>query len=168
MATIFVFLFVVSPISGTLSDHIGSRLLCTLGTGIVAISLYLLALLPADASVVDIVWRLALAGVGMAVFIPPNSATVMSAIPPHRRGIASATVAAARTLGMVMGVAVSGAIFNNTFQRLSGGIHLPTYRPSLEPVFMTAYHTAVISGTIIALIGVVISFLRGPEARDKR
>ena len=163
MATLFVFLFVVSPISGTLSDRIGSRLLCTCGTGIVATSMYLLTLLPAEASVVDIVWRLALAGIGMAVFIPPNSATAMSSVPPHRRGIASATVAMARNMGMVLGVAVSGAVFNGTFQGLSNGIPLKLYQPNMESIFMTAFHTAMFGGVVVALVGVVISFLRGPE-----
>ncbi len=166
MATIFVFLFVVSPISGSLSDRIGSRLLCTCGTGIVALALYLLAVLPADASVIDIIWRLALAGVGMAVFIPPNSATAMNIVPAHRRGVASATVAAARNLGMVMGVAVSGAVFNGTFEKLSQGTSLNIYRPALEPIFMVAFHTAMVGGMCIALTGVLISYLRGPESRQ--
>jgi len=168
MATIFVFLFVVSPISGALSDRIGSRLLCTCGTGIVALALYLLSLLPAEASVFDIVWRLALSGIGMAVFIPPNSATAMSNVPPHRRGIASATVAAARNLGMVLGVAVSGAVFNSSFQQLSGGLHLKLYRASLESIFMSAFHTAMIGGMVVAAAGVITSFLRGPETLHNR
>lgn len=167
MATIFVFLFIVSPISGTLSDRIGSRLLCTCGTGIVAAALYLLALLPAGASVFDIVWRLALAGIGMAVFIPPNSAAAMNIVPSRRRGVASATVAAARNLGMVLGVAVSGAVFNSTFHRLSNGTYMKVYRPTLEPVFMKAFHTALLVAVVIALVGVIVSFLRGPEPRQK-
>jgi len=165
MATIFVFLFIVSPLSGTLSDRIGSRLLCTLGTGIVAISLYLLALLPPEAPVIEIAWRLALAGIGMAVFIPPNSAAAMNSVPRHQRGVASATVAAARNLGMVLGVAVSGAVFNSSFHRLTSGMGMKQYRPDLEPVFMQAFHAAMISGLIIALAGVEISYLRGPESR---
>ncbi|MDH3349460.1 MAG: MFS transporter [Desulfobulbaceae bacterium] len=165
MATIFVFLFVISPISGALSDRIGSRLLCTMGSGIVALALYLLSLLSAGASVFDIIWRLALAGIGMAVFIPPNSATAMNNVPPHRRGVASGTVAAARNLGMVLGVALSGAVFNSTFYRLSGGEHLKIYRPDLEPMFMEAFHTAMTGAVVIVLVGVVISYLRGPEVQ---
>ena len=167
MATLFVFLFVVSPISGTLSDRMGSRLLCSCGTAIVATSMYLLTQLPAEAAALEIIWRLALAGVGMAVFIPPNSATAMSSVPPHRRGIASATVAMARNLGMVLGVAVSGAIFNGTFQKLSNGVPLKQYQPSLQSVFMTAFHTAMFGGVMVALVGVVISYLRGPERLRK-
>lgn len=166
MATIFVFLFVGSPLSGTLSVRIGSRFLCTAGLAFIAASLYLLALLPAGAGVVDIVWRLALAGIGMALFIPPNSATAMNSVPPHRRGVASATVAAARNLGMVLGVAVSGAMFNSTFQRLNHGSPLKVYQPAQEPLFMQSFHIAMITGMMIALAGMVVSYLRGPEPRQ--
>lgn len=166
MATIFVFLFVISPLSGALSDRIGSRLLCTAGTGIVSVALYLLAHLPARASVWEIVWRLALAGIGMAVFIPPNSATAMNIVPPYRRGVASATVAAARNFGMVLGVAVSGAMFNSTFQRLNKGAGLIRYRPGEQSIFMQSFHAAMVGGVLIALIGVLISYLRGPEVKN--
>lgn len=163
MATIFVFLFIVSPISGALSDRIGSRLLCTCGTGIVVLALFLLSLLPADASIIDIIWRLALAGIGMAIFIPPNSAIAMNSVPPHRRGVASATVAAARNLGMVLGVAASGALFSSTFHRLSDGSYIKSYQPAMEQIFMQAFHTAMLGGMLIGLTGVVVSYLRGRE-----
>jgi len=168
MATIFVFLFIVSPLSGSLYDRIGSRLLCTVGNGVVAMALFLLAMLPAEATIVGIVWRLALAGIGMAIFIPPNSATAMNIVPAHRRGIASATVAAARNLGMVLGVAVSGAVFNGDFLRLSHGIDMKQYRPALQPVFMQAFHAAMLVGAAIALAGVLVSYLRGPEAVSEK
>ncbi len=87
----------------------------------------------------------------------------MSSVPPHRRAIASATVAMARTMGMVLGVAVSGAVFNGTFQGLSNGIPLKLYQPSMESIFMTAFHTAMFGSVAVALVGVVISYLRGPE-----
>ena len=104
----------------------------------------------------------------MAVFIPPNSATAMNNVPPHRRGVASATVAAARNLGMVLGVAVSGAVFNSSFHRLSRGIDMNHYGPTLEPVFMKAFHVAMVGGSLVALAGVAVSFLRGPEPGKNR
>ena len=58
---------------------------------------------------------------------------------------------------------MSGAVFNSTFQHLTHGSGMKQYRPDLEPVFMQAFHAAMIGGVLIALAGVVISFLRGPE-----
>lgn len=163
MATIFVSLFVVSPLSGALSDRIGSRLLCTCGMGVMAAALSLLAALPPAAPVFTIVWHLALVGIGAALFIPPNSATIMNSVPPYRRGLAGGTVAAARNLGMVLGVALSGAIFNATFSRLSGGMVLKEYRPQLQGVFMESFRMAMYCGVILASAGMVVAFMRGKQ-----
>jgi len=168
MACIFVSLFIVSPFSGALYDRIGSRLLCTLAMGIIAFSLFSLATIPANASLYSIIWRLFLGGIGTAVFLPPNSAAAFSAVSPGRRGVASATVAAARNLGMVLGVAVAGAIFNSAFYQLSNGLSLKEYHPALEDIFMKSFHFVMMAGGFIAILGMLIAFLRGPEKTGPR
>jgi EmrB/QacA subfamily drug resistance transporter len=167
MATIFVCLFVVSPLSGALSDRIGSRLLCSLGMGVVAIALYLLGSLPPQAPLLSIVGRLALVGLGTGIFIPPNSSAALNSVPPHRRGVASGTMAAARNLGMVLGVALSGALFNSTFYRLNHGAGMKEYRPELETIFMASFHRAIWWAMVVALLGMTISYLRGPNGTIK-
>ena len=163
MASIFIALFVVSPFSGAFYDRIGSRLLCTLAMAIIACSLFSLSTIPANASFFSIIWRLSLAGLGTAVFLPPNSAAAFSAVSPENRGVASATVAAARTLGMVLGVAIAGAIFNSVFYNLSNGLSLREYHPALEEIFMESFHFVMMAGGFIAILGMIIAFLRGPE-----
>jgi MFS family permease len=165
MSTLFFALFVISPVSGAMSDRIGSRLFCTIGMALLALALFSLAALQADASLWQIGLRLGLAGIGTALFIPPNSATAMSAVEPRMRGVASGTVAAARNLGMVLGVATAGAIFNNVFHQLSGGLSLKEYDPSMQTIFMQAFHHAMLAGAILAAVGMVVSFLRGPEEK---
>jgi MFS family permease len=161
MATIFVFLFVVSPLSGALSDRIGSRLLCTFGMGVVALALYCLGSLPPQASSWAIIWRLALVGFGTGIFIPPNSAAAMNSVPARLRGVASGTMAAARNLGMVLGVALSGALFNSTFYRLNNNSSMKEYRPELEGIFMASFQTAIRWAMAVVLVGMVVSYLRG-------
>ena len=163
MACIFVSLFIVSPFSGALFDRIGSRLLCTLAMAIIACSLFSLSTIPANASFFSIIWRLSLAGIGTAIFLPPNSAAAFNAVSPENRGVASATVAAARNLGMVLGVAIAGAIFNSVFYKLSDGLSLKEYHPALEEIFMESFHFVMLTGGFIALFGMAIAFLRGPE-----
>jgi EmrB/QacA subfamily drug resistance transporter len=163
MSCIFVALFVVSPFSGALYDRIGSRLLCTLAMALIACSLFSLSVIPAKASVFSILWRLSLAGIGTALFLPPNSAAAFGAVAAESRGVASATVAAARNLGMVMGVAIAGAIFNSVFYNLSDGLSLKEYQPGLEGIFMDSFHFVMMGGGFIAVIGMIIAFLRGPE-----
>jgi MFS family permease len=100
MACIFVALFVVSPFSGALFDCIGSRFLCTLAMALIACSLFSLSSIPVKASFFSIIWRLSLAGIGTAIFLPPNSAAAFSAVTPENRGVASATVAAVPALSL--------------------------------------------------------------------
>jgi len=160
----FICLFAAAPVSGHLSDHMGSRALCTLGMAILAAALFSLSRLTPGSGDIAIAWRMALAGVGTAVFISPNTAAIMSAVPRNRMGIAAATTAAARNLGMVAGIALAGTLFNSLFHDLSGGEPFKTYRPNLEPIFMTAFRTAMLAGALTAGIGAVVSFLRGPES----
>ncbi len=164
----FVCLFFVSPFSGALSDRIGSRWLCTAGMAVVAASLFFLSGLPASTSFFSVAWRLALVGVGTSIFLPPNSNIVMSALPPERRGIASGTVATARNVGMVIGVAQAGLIFNLVFRMESGGLNLKVYAKELEPYFMAGFKYAMLAGAILACIGVVVTFMRGDDAGPKR
>jgi MFS family permease len=160
----FVFLFFFAPISGTLSDRMGSRMLCTVGMALLCVALLLLSRLSADASMVDMAWRLALAGIGIAVFVSPNSAAVMSAVAARHRGIASGSVATARNLGMVIGVASAGLIFNSTFRVLNGGRDLKIYTPALESVFMSAFSRAMLAGAGVVALGILVAYVRGQDS----
>jgi len=169
MVTPFLVLFFISPVSGMLCDRLGSsRGLCTAGMALIAGALWSMTLVEPGAPVYTILLRLVVVGIGTALFISPNSAAAMGAIPCHRRGIASAAVATARNLGMVMGVALAGLVFSVVFSRLTGGADLNDYTPAMEAAFMEGFHNAMLAGTIIALAGVVVSYARGSESVEKK
>jgi MFS family permease len=161
----FFFLFICAPIAGTISDKIGSRLLCTLGLSCMAFSLLSFARMPAGTDIWPVAWRLALAGIGTATFTSPNSAAAMSAVAQQRRGIAAALVATARNLGMVFGVAAAAVIFNAYFQKASGGQSLQSYHPGMEGAFMIAFHHVMLWGAAVAAFGAMLSALRGKDFR---
>jgi MFS family permease len=161
----FVCLFFVSPFSGALSDRIGSRWLCTAGMAILAASLFFMSGLSASPSYLDIAWRLVVAGIGTSIFLPPNSSIVMSSLPPEKRGIAAGAVATARNIGMVIGVAQAGLIFNWIFRVKSGGSSLKVYTEELEPYFMAGFKNAMLAGAVLASIGVAVAFFRGNDQK---
>ncbi len=157
----FLFLLVISPISGMLADWLGSRMLCTAGMAFLCLSLFCLIFLTPESGVRNIVWRMALAGIGTALFVSPNNTSIMGAVPVRQRGIASGAIATARTLGMVFGVALAGTIFSAfvSFQ----GEGMDRYVPEMAPAFMAGLRHVMAAGTGLAAIGIAVSFSRGSE-----
>lgn len=112
---------IVAPISGALSDRIGTRRPTMLGMAVLGIGLLVLARLNASSSLHLVVWGLALCGVGVGLFMVPNNSALMGSAPRHRQGIAAGVLATSRYVGMVLGVGVSGAVFTTLLTR-----HTPT------------------------------------------
>jgi len=161
----FLFLLVISPVSGMLYDKFGSRRLCITGMTVLTLSLGSLMTISPTMDVVSILWRIALAGIGTALYVSPNNTVIMSCVPPSRRGIASGAVATARNVGMVLGVALAGLIFTNSFSRLTQGATLENYLPAMAPFFMTSFKQTMAMGTILSVFGIGVAFVRGKEQR---
>ena len=163
----FLFLLVVSPVSGVMYDKIGSRRLCMTGMSILSISLISLMTLHPSMGVGSILWRIALAGIGTALFVSPNNTVIMSCVPLPRRGIASGAVATARNLGMVIGVALAGLIFTSSFSTLTNGSSLENYLAAMEPFFMISFKRTMAMGAVLSVLGIVVTFARGKEHVNK-
>jgi EmrB/QacA subfamily drug resistance transporter len=159
----FVFLLFISPVAGGLSDRFGSRLLCSFGMVLLGLSLVSLVFLSPEMAVLAIVWRMALAGVGTALFVSPNNTTILGAVPMVRRGIASGAVATARNLGMVMGVALATTIFTSSFASLTKGAGLDNYTPAMVDFFMASFQKVMGFGAMIAFVGAGAAYARGKE-----
>lgn len=112
-----IIMAIVAPVSGALSDRIGSRLLATLGMIILAAGLAVLAMLSPSGSRVAIAGGLAVAGLGIGLFVSPNNSALMGAAPRHRQGIAAGVLATARNAGMVLGIGLAGAVFTTILDR---------------------------------------------------
>ncbi len=95
-----------APIAGRLAERHPAGLLGGIGLVVFAAGLALLALLPAHPSLTDIIWRMALAGVGFGLFQSPNNRTMIAAAPRERSGGASGMLGTARLLGQTIGAAL--------------------------------------------------------------
>lgn len=160
----FLFLLVISPVSGALYDTFGSRRLCVAGMSVLTVSMLSLIFLTPAMGIVSIVWRMGLAGIGTALYVSPNNTAIMNSVPLSRRGVASGAVATARNLGMVVGVALAGLIFSSSFSRLSNGAGLETYSPVLDPFFMISFKQTMMTGALLSMAGIFAAFARGKEA----
>jgi len=106
-----------APVAGPLSDRYPPAILGGAGLAVLCAGLTSLALLPADPSVPDIVWRMALCGLGFGFFQSPNLRAIMSSAPPERSGGASGTVATSRLLGQSIGAALVALCFGLSGQQ---------------------------------------------------
>jgi DHA2 family multidrug resistance protein-like MFS transporter len=100
-----------APIAGRLADRYSAGVLGALGLGLFAAGLALLALLPAAPADADIVWRMALCGVGFGLFQSPNNRAILSSAPRERSGGASGMLGTARLLGQTSGAALVALMF---------------------------------------------------------
>lgn len=102
---------IMAPIGGHLSDRYPAGLLCGVGLVLLGVGMALLALLPADPNVANIVWRMVVCGIGFGFFQTPNLRAIMASAPPHRSGSASGIVATARLIGQTTGAALAALCF---------------------------------------------------------
>ncbi len=77
---------IMAPIGGSLTDKYGARVIATIGMIIIAISLYLLTLLPYNFDLVKFESILFLNGIGNGLFASPNTTSIMNALHPRDRG----------------------------------------------------------------------------------
>lgn len=102
---------IMAPVAGRLLDRHKPGLLGGVGLALLGIGMALLAALPPDASVANIVWRMALCGCGFGFFQAPNMTALMGAAPAGRAGGASGIVATARLTGQTTGAALAAFCF---------------------------------------------------------
>ena len=150
---------VIAPISGTLSDRIGTRLPTVFGMVILSSGLFLLSRLGAQSEIKAIMIALAVVGLGTGIFISPNNSALMGSAPKSRQGIAAGILATARNLGMVLGVGIAGAIFATTLARGSSSLLAPGGF-SQEDLIYRALQLSFLAASFIAFIGVLTSWVR--------
>ena len=102
---------IMAPLAGRLSDRYAVGLLGGIGLVLLGIGMTLLATLPEQPTILNIVWRMAICGVGFGFFQTPNLRAIMSSAPPGRSGGASGIVATARLTGQTTGAALAALCF---------------------------------------------------------
>lgn len=102
---------VTAPIAGRLTIRYPASVICSIGLALLAAGLLLMVFLPTTPAKWDVVWRLALCGIGFGLFQTPNNTAMMTAGPIGRSGAASGMNAAARYVGWSLGSALVALIF---------------------------------------------------------
>ncbi|MEQ1759540.1 MAG: MFS transporter [Vicinamibacterales bacterium] len=117
---------VTSPVGGRLAERIGSRI--TVLAGGVAGAVGVASLVPlssmaragAPISALHVAVPLVVVGLGLGLSTGPSQAAALSAIDPHRSGMASAAIATLRYIGAIVGTAILGLALSGDSSSLAG------------------------------------------------
>jgi EmrB/QacA subfamily drug resistance transporter len=147
----------LAPISGIISDRFGSRPLSFLGAMICAVAFFSMTQLTFYSTEIDVFLRLALLGVGAAIFQSPTNRAIMSKIPNGQAGVASGILVTMRNLGMVFAVCYAGILLSTTINPTT--LQLNTLIPLQAYDLTTGMHLVVILGAFLSLIMALLSVI---------
>ena len=151
-----VLMAIVASISGRMSDRIDSRILSSLGMGIISLGLILLIFLTTGTSRGYLIGTLALLGLGFGLFSSPNTHSVMSSVEKKFLGTASATLGTMRLTGMMFSMAIAAM-----------SIHLfigeAPINASSIPGFMNSVKVIFTVFTLLCIAGIFASLARGKK-----
>ena len=149
----------LAPFSGWLSDKTGAWLPTSVGLLAVAVALLWLSRLGTGSAEWATLSSLMLVGVGSAFFEPPNTSSIMGAVPRDRLGTASAAVASGRQIAFSVGVAIAGAIYTireriYSTELLSGGAAASI---AASEAIARGFSDALLAGVVLAFLGVFLA-----------
>lgn len=159
-----VFMVILSPIMGRVSDRIGSRTLASGGMFVISAAFFSIYLVLGKVPPVFLAVPLSVVGIGFGLFSAPNTSSIMGAVSKKDSGTASGTLGTMRFVGQLMSLAVMGSILaqsmpRNLLLKLFTGIggDLTTAQVS---GFLSGLGTVMLLSGILCLAGGVISLMR--------
>jgi len=158
-----------APISGRLYDKWGSRGLTAFGISVNCAALFGFSSLGAEPSLILFGFLMLTLGLGNGIFMPPNTSALLGIAPRAYAGSASGLLATGRNLGMLIGVAIGGSIFEMVYRYTTNGDTITNYDTALHAQdFAGAWQAALWAGLLVCLISFFFNLLRGRESKRLR
>jgi EmrB/QacA subfamily drug resistance transporter len=146
-----------APISGAISDRVGSRILTTIGLSIALIGYTLFIGLNEHTSLPVYILSYVAIGMGMGIFQSPNNSAVMGSAPKGRLGVASGLLSLTRILGQTAGISILGAVWEANVYYIAGNLQTTDATQAPIPAQVSALHIAMIFTAAIILLSVIFS-----------
>ena len=154
-----VVLLAVAPVSGYMSDKIGSEFLTFVGLILTGTGLLLISTLNEHSNVLYLAVYLGIMSAGNGLFQSPNTSLIMSLVPKNKLGIAGSINALVRNLGLVFGIAASTTLLYNRMSHIMG-YHVTNYIEGKAFVFIYGMKYVFVAATILCMAGALITALR--------
>jgi len=144
----------LSPAAGRLSDKIEPRIIASVGMALTTVGLVFLVFINQDTGIAYIIFSLVILGLGFALFSSPNTNAVMGSVGKRSYGIASATLATMRQIGMMLSMGIAMVLFAVYIGRVE-------ITPQNYPDFVTSLRVAFGIFTVLCFGGIFASLSRG-------
>jgi EmrB/QacA subfamily drug resistance transporter len=167
LASVPITMGLMSPLSGSRSDRIGTRPMTVLGLAVMVVG-YLVAgfLLEGATTAVTIFIVGLIVGMGVGIFLSPNNSGVLGSVPPDRLGVTSGMLTIVRTTGTVTGIAVLGTLWAaRTIVYANGGAAAGAPPPAQAAGFADVMVGAGV--LVAAALGIAVWAWRSAEPRAR-
>jgi hypothetical protein len=128
--------------------------LTTAGLALTSVGLSRLIFLSNDTDIITIIGILVMIGFGRSLFIPPNTHAIMTSVQKKHYGVASASLATMRQVGMTFSMGITLLLFAIGMGRVE-------ITPEYYPVFLDIVKIAFIIFTVLCASAIPISVSRG-------
>lgn len=159
-----IVMVVVAPLSGALSDKIGSELLTFIGLIVLIVAQLGMASLDDSSSVALAGTWMALLGLGSGLFQSPNNSLVMSRVPKTQLGIAGSINALIRNIGMVAGITLATTTLFGVMSARAGS-RINDFNSVSPDLFLAGMHVVFLTAAAICLAGALLTGWRLWSAR---
>lgn len=161
-----IILAIVAPISGHLSDKLGSEKISCIGFSILTIGIFSLTIFNQYTSLIIVAIFVGLVSLGSGIFQSPNNSLIMSTVDKTKLGIAGSVNGLVRNLGTTTGIALSTSIL---YSRMSSkiGYKVSGYVEGRADIFIYAMRFVFAGIGCICLIGAILTLIRVVNKRSK-
>src|SRR5258708_23582973 len=156
---------IVGPLSGRLSDRVGSRLLTPIGLAISSIALFGLTTINQFTPYWVLALYMALMGGGSVFFVSPTTNAIMSSVEPHTRGAASGILSMLNNTGQMLSIAIvfplalSSLPFTAIQPVFINGGGMGRFSSAIPP-FLACLHQALLASFGLSIVAAVVAALR--------
>ncbi len=156
---------IIGPLSGRLSDRIGSKILAPVGLGISALGLLGLVTITPSTPYWLLAVFMALMGGGSGFFISPNTNAIMSSVEPQRRGAASGILSMLNNTGQMLSIAIvfplalSSVPIAAMMQVFIYGGGMSQF-PAALALFLHGLHSAFLVSFVLSVVAMIVAALR--------
>jgi EmrB/QacA subfamily drug resistance transporter len=148
-----LFMALVSPAAGRLSDRIDPGKIASAGMALTALSLFLLIFTGSDTSLWIIIGILAILGTGLGIFSSPNTNAVMGSVERCHYGVASGTLGTMRLGGQMLSMGIAMMVL----AIFVGNVPIT---PELYPAFIGGMTVSMIIFAVMCIAGIFFSLVR--------